>query len=424
MFACVFAPGNLPLLIECARFFSPHIFSDIGELGEDAVVFDVRGLTSLYGPAAQLAREIDRRVGVAANIAIAGNPDAAIHAARGLRGITVIEPGQEAETLARLPLNLLGGSAETAELLDLWGIRSFGEFAKLPPLGVAARLGDEGVYLQSLARGKGRRQLRPLEDALRFEEAMELEYPVELLEPLSFILGRLLNEVCRRLGARSLATNEIRLRLTLENAPEHLAVLRLPVPMLDAAAFLKMLQLELNGRPPAATVLKVALVAEPVRPRRTQQGLFVAMSPEPEKLELTIARIRHLTGPDKVGTAELVDTHRPDSFRMQAFAPGAVKMPVRDCAVFANDARLALRRFRPAKYAQVIVAEDRPVRISSPAVSGPVVVAKGPWRISGDWWHASLWKRDEWDVETAAGGLYRLYQEIDSRRWFVEGSYD
>jgi protein ImuB len=148
MYACIQAPGNLPLLIECARFFSPHI----EEIGEDAVVFDVRGLASLYGPAAQLAQEIDRRVGVAANIAIAGNPDAAIHAARGLGGITVIEPGREAEALARLPLNLLGGSAETAELLDLWGIRSFGEFAKLPPLGVAARLGDEGVYLQSLAK--------------------------------------------------------------------------------------------------------------------------------------------------------------------------------------------------------------------------------------------------------------------------------
>ena len=373
------------------------------------------------GPAAQLACEIDRRVGVAANIAIAGNPDAAIHAARGLRGITVIEPGREAEALARLPLNLLGGSAETAELLDLWGIRSFGEFAKLPPLGVAARLGEEGVYLQSLARGDGRRQLRPIEDVLQFEEAMELEYPVELLEPLAFILGRLLNEVCRRLGARSLATNEIRLRLTLENAPEHLTVLRLPVPMLDAAAFLKMLQLELNGKPPGAAVLKAALAAEPVRPRRTQQGLFVAMSLEPEKLELTIARIRHLTGPDKVGTAELVDTHRPDSFRMQAFAPGGVKMPGRDGSV---EARLSLRRFRPPKYAQVIVAQKRPVRISSPAANGTVVMAKGPWRTSGDWWRVSPWKRDEWDVETAAGGLYRLYQEIDSRRWFVEGSYD
>ena len=233
MYACIHAPGNLPLLLECARGFSPHI----EEISPDTIVFDVRGLASLYGPPPQLAREIDRRIGLSANIAIAANPDAAIHAARGFPGITVIQPGRESAALAPLPINLLQGSPDTAEILDLWGIRTFGDFAKLPPLGVAARLGEEGVCLQSLARGEGNRQLRPIEDPLQFEEAVELEYPVDLLEPLSFILARLLNEVCRRLGARALATNEIRLRLTLENAPEHFTILRLPVPMLDPAAF-------------------------------------------------------------------------------------------------------------------------------------------------------------------------------------------
>jgi protein ImuB len=220
------------------------------------------------------------------------------------------------------------------------------------------------------------------------------------------------------LGARSLATNEIRLRLTLENAPEHLVVLRLPVPMLDAAAFLKMLQLELSGRPPAAPVLKAGLTAEPVKPRRMQQGLFAALAPEPEKLELTIARIRHLTGTDKVGAATLVNTHRPDSFTLRAFAPGA-SAP----AVLRAEPRLSLRRFRPPQYAQVILADERPARITSGAVNGAVAMAKGPWRTSGDWWR-DAWNRDEWDVEIASGGLYRLYRELDSRRWFVEGSYD
>lgn len=415
MYACIHASGNLPLLIECARNFSPHI----QEISPDTVLFDVRGLESLYGPPPQLAREIDRRVGIAANIAIAANPDAAIHAARGIRGITTIEPGREAEALARLPLNLLGGSSEIAELLDLWGIRTFGEFAKLPPIGIAARLGDEGVYLQSLARGEGHRQLRSREDPLQFEEAMELEYPVDLLEPLSFILARLLNEVCRRLGSRALATNEIRLRLTLEKAPEHRTILRLPVPMLDPAAFLKMLQLDLTGHPPAAPVLKAAVSAEPVKPRRTQQGLFISLAPEPEKLELTIARIRHLTGPDKVGTAQLVNTHRPDSFVMRPFAP-----PLTTHSFVRSEPRLSLRRYRPAKYAQVILVQEQPARITSQPVNSAVVTAKGPWRTSGDWWSADGWNRDEWDIETASGGLYRLYQELDSRRWFVEGSYD
>ena len=40
---------------------------------------------------------------------------------------------------------------------------------------------------------------------------------------------------------------ELRLRLKLENRGDHQRTLRLPVPMLDAKAFLKLLQLDLAG---------------------------------------------------------------------------------------------------------------------------------------------------------------------------------
>src|SRR6185437_347469 len=103
VFACIHAPGNLPLAIECAHGFSPHIEED----PPDMVIFDVRGLESLYGPPEKLAREIERRIGVPASIAIAANPDAAMHAARGIRGVTVIAQGREAEVLAPLSVNLL-----------------------------------------------------------------------------------------------------------------------------------------------------------------------------------------------------------------------------------------------------------------------------------------------------------------------------
>jgi protein ImuB len=297
---------------------------------------------------------------------------------------------------------------------------------------VAARIGDEGVHLQRLARGDGYRQLRPLLDPLEFEEELELDDPVELIEPLSFILFRLLNDICARLGARSLATNEIRLRLLLENAPEHAVLLRLPVPMLDVKAFLKMLQLDLSGRPPVAPVLKVHLRAEPVKPRRTQHGLFVPSSPEPEKLELTVARLRHLVGDGQVGTPELKDTHRPDSFFMRGFAPRQALIQRSGTTTITEPsvARLCLRRFRPPRYAQVIVVNHHPVGVVSPSVSGRVAMAKGPWRTSGEWWREDgAWNRDEWDIALESGALYRLFQEISSQetpgvRWFIDGSYD
>ena len=54
------------------------------------------------------------------------------------------------------------------------------------------------------------------ESATCFEEEMELEDSVEELEPLSFLLGRLLDQLCVRLAARSLAVCAIHLRFELD----------------------------------------------------------------------------------------------------------------------------------------------------------------------------------------------------------------
>jgi protein ImuB len=161
MYCCVFAPRNLPILLDCACRFSPLV-----EEHPDMVVFDIRGLEALHGPPDSIAQAVGREI-IQANIAIASNPDAAVHAARGLPGTTVIALGNEAAVLAPLSLHLLGGSPDIALSLDLWGIRTFGAFAALPPLGVAARLGAEGVALQELARGQGYRRSR-----LRDEQAV------------------------------------------------------------------------------------------------------------------------------------------------------------------------------------------------------------------------------------------------------------
>ena len=414
MFACLHAPGNLPLLVECAGHFSPLI----EETSTDTVVFDIRGLRWIYGASEQIAAEIQRRVGVAANLAIASNPDAAVHAGRGIHGVTILYPGREAAILAPLPPYLLGGSPEFARTLDLWGIRTFGEFANLPPLGVAARLGEEGVHMQRLARGAGHRQLRLRVDPLVFWEERELEDPLDLMEPLLFLLSQMLGELCERLRFHGRFTNEICLRLKLERASDHTATLRLPVPMLDSKILLKLLQLELNDRPPNAPVAKIQLKMTPVEPRNTQHGLFLPSSPEPEKLEITLARIRGLVGAANVGAPELVDTHRPDSFRMHPLkAIKGAAVPIRPM--------LALRRFRPPRPAQVwCTSHGKPARIFSSRGGGSVVACAGPWRTSGDWWTSTVWNHQEWDVEIQSMGASRIYRDYLQGQWFIEGDYD
>jgi protein ImuB len=446
-------------------------------------------MESLFGTLPEIAHNLFRcaaDLGLDANIAVASNPEAAVLAARGFSGVTVIPPGKESESLGALPVEVLFAGRESEEregrknrdeqkesasllaTLARWGIRSLRALAALPEIALSERLGQEGLRLQQLARGTVSRTLVPVEAPVVFEEAVELEYPIVLLESLAFLLNRLLDQICARLAARALATQELRLTLELQNLAgvdpqlgtfgipsesdesksaiesqspaQHFVsgrqgkfcrTLRLPLPMLDPKLFLKLLQLDLNAHPPGAPILKIHLAAEPARPRSAQGGLFLPPSPEPEKLELTLARIAGLVGEARVGSLELLDTYRAESFRMRRFVPGAAPETNRQkIAAEEKSAVAALRMFRPALRAAVTLENGELVRVvcsKKKEVQGSVLWKAGPWRSSGDWWEREAWARDEWDIALQNAddvALYRLVHDLLGGGWFVEGTYD
>jgi protein ImuB len=510
-------------LLDCAYSVSPRL----EDTAADTVLLDLAGLGRAFGSPEKIAHRLAQQgfgLGLEVHIAVAPNPDVARHAARGFPGITLIAPGKEAERLGCLPVEVLAPPQEILESLHRWGVRTFHALAALPTGQLSERLGQEGVHLQALARGAALRPLVPARAALHFEEAMELEYAVTEIEPLSFILGRLLNQLCARLAARSLATNELKLQLGLEaheldvavesdtgvrdfprprrdgagfgfretenskfetrqseiqnpeskiESSEHRTsnsesrILRLPVPMRDSKVFLKLLQLNLQADLPRAPILKVTITANPAKPRAVQSGLFLPLSPDPEKLELVLARIAGVVGKENVGWAELVDTHRPDAFRMQRFIEnreiGSWKLETGNSKLNPKTkiknqkskigtfeprapnpescALIALRVFRPPVPARVAVRMERPARIfSACGVRGDIVSASGPWRTSGDWWTDRAWEHDEWDVAVVSPvatqssvvgfkknqqtALYRIYRDIGNGNWFVQGTYD
>lgn len=438
-------------LLDCAQSFSPRV----EETAPNTVLIDLCGMESIFGPLPRIAREIARRtadLGIEANVAIAANPETAALAARGFSGVTLIAAGKESEQLGSLPIEtLFTGSSDDEihfETLERWGIRNLRTLAALPQIALSERMGQAGIRLQQLANGNLSRTLVPIETPLIFEEAIELEYPVVLLEPLAFLLSRMLEQLCARLGARALSTQELTLRLTLatewhndENAdlPSFRShppsstferTLRLPVPLLDSKIFLKLLQLDLKANPPGAPILKIHLSAEPVRPRAAQGGLFLPPLPEPEKLELTLARIAGIVGADKVGSLQILDTHRPEGFRMQRFAPTPPKYDAERKADQQESAVTALRIFRPPALAQVSLRDGKPASVHCPKrkeVAGEIIWAAGPWRSSGDWWEPDAWSRDEWDIAVQGESeivLYRLVRDLLNGKWMVEGTYD
>lgn len=420
-------------LLDLGGSFSPRV----EDTAPESVVLDMAGLDALFGDAESIARQLAQGAltvcGMAAHVAVAPNPDAALHAARGFPGITVIAEGEEAARLNPLPIGVLGASAEALETLDRWGVRNCAALAALPVLDLSERLGAEGVRLHQWARGAGQRSLRLSEPALSFEEALELDYEVAELEPLAFLLSRLLETLCARIGARSLAAAAVRMRLALaplagRAAGAHERVLSLPVPLRNSKLLLNLLRLQLQGDPPGAPVRGIYLAAEPARPRATQGGFFVPSGPDPEKLELTLAKLAHMVGESRVGSPQLVDTHRPDAFRMRRFVPATEGATT---AAGGPEHRSGFRIFRPALPARVEMHAGRPARVFFRGMRGTVVAVSGPWRGSGDWWEKDAWQQEEWDIEVrfTSGrqrrhGLYRLAYDDIRHEWLVRGVYD
>ena len=435
-------------VLDCAYAFSPRVEDTNRELTSndgkprsgDTVILDIAGLDRLLGPPRIIARELSARVskvGLTANVAVAGNADAAMHAARGFSGITVILPENEAERLGSLPVSLLGPSEEMLETLERWGIRDFGSLAALPTIALTQRLGQEGLRLQKLARGCVQRTLVPVEPTTKFEEAMELEDAVELLDPLMFVLNRMLERLCARLQSRALAATELRVTLEITGHEEqstqeqaasrsiHQRTLQFPVPMQDSRTFLKLLQLELAAHPPQGPVKKLFLAAEAAPPRFAQSGLFLPRGLAPERLELTLARLRGLVGDDRVGSPELLDTHAPDAFRMRPFYPQAsVTRKDKD----PQEQKIALRIFRPPLEAKVQIKQGVPVRVFVKGQPHQVTAVAGPWRNNGGWWTEQAWTRDEWDLELRTEEfrpwLVHVYRDLSSAKWYVESTLD
>jgi protein ImuB len=432
-------------LLDVAWSITPRV----EDAAADTLLIDVSGLESLFGKEEQIAWEIAARasaVGMQVQVAISANVETARIVARALPGPTVVPGGEERRYLETLPVSMLSPSAELSGVFDRWGVATCKALASLPVLVLSECVGQEGVRLQTIASGKGMRPLLLAEPAPHFAEWLELDEAVDDLESLSFLLGGLLDQLSARLSARALSIAAVQVHFELQPAFDHAfdtsrdllrvkpvlhpfsCVLELPVPTRDSKLLLKLLRLRLQSRPPGAPIQKIHMTAQSSLARVTQGSLFVPTAPDPDKLELTIARIAAVVGEGNVGAPQLLDSHRPDAFRVQKFSATAVaekEQPKESVP------QIALHVFRPSIPARVQVQGSQPISIFFQNRSGKVIHASGPWRASGHWWEEQSWQEDGWDLEivfsgepAAAAGFYRFSYDGLLGKWFVRGIYD
>ena len=485
MFACLYAPprglafrsaDGVPRakcvtnqLVRLAREYSPRIEIH----GDNLVVLDATGLTgssSMFGSARELGATLRRSAadqGLYLRIAVASTRTAALLVVQARSGLTVIGPGQETVTLASLPLEVLKalaqaqgtatrprrGTQATGATLAIpaftllstvrrWGVKTLGDLAHLPSAELFERLGIGGLSLQRFARGEDEGPLVPALVEERFESSLVLEWPVEGLEPLSFVLSRVFDQLCARLERAGVGAAVIHVHLKLVTREIHTRTLQLPTPLRDPRVLRTLVLLDLESHPPSDGIDQVTVVVDPVPARIQQFSLLERVRPSPERVSTLVARLTALAGEGRCGSPARVDSHDTAGFEMRRFAPaapaprqsagpgdrgadrvretpvdgnwrretsvcsrkpGEAGLPAEAMAktsgfrrIFQSPARESmgrvslcpmLRRFRVPVAARVRVQKGHPVRVMVPRMSGGEVVHwSGPWRTSGQWW--------------------------------------
>ena len=359
---------------------------------------------------------------------------------------------------------------QALDVLRRWGIRTLGVFADLPAAELSSRLGPLGPRWQHAARGDDLAPLVPLIDDEPFDASLELEWPIEGLEPLSFVLGRVLEPLSVRLERADRGAAVLHTELHLTTRDTHTRTLQLPAPMRDPKTLRTLILLDLESHPPAAAIDRVVVRVEPTPGRIVQWSLLERAQPSTEQVSTLIARLGALMGESHVGSPALVDSWRPGAFAMKPFHGESAGtrdwglgtragQEQRDSVTRSEKTGLdsvtaarpspqspvpspcsvAFRRFRLPVPARVTLHDGRPIRLTPDrhGISGGAVVdSAGPWRTSGHWWdesagtasgatsRATPWDRDEWDVVLADGVSCRVFLEREVGQWFVEGTFD
>jgi len=371
-------------------------------------------------------------------------------------------------------------------------MRRLGELARLNPDAVGTRLGRRGVELVRLARGGSHAPIVPRRRAEFFVESVELEYGIELLEPLGFVMRAMLERLAERLSLRGMVAGDITLAFGMSGHCSFNRRVAVAAPSNDVRAILTLINLSLESAPPEAAIESIRIEIAPCIPRPAQTDMFLPPSPAPDKLQTTIARLAALCGPGNVGMLSAENSHRPEATRLDAFSPPAPAFPEKTPAK--NVTQLVIRAIRPAREIEVMCSREIPEFVRGENLGARVISIAGPWRRDGEWWlgctvdvdtdssdkktsapqrglelhdgrmfgaHprqvsaenlktlSSLtpapsptphlngaaktemngadkcgFIRDYYELALEDGGVYRVFRDLNSHKWYLDGTYD
>jgi nucleotidyltransferase/DNA polymerase involved in DNA repair len=328
--------GTAEAVFEALGAFSPSLAGTSDPLDAAFGVFEVGidGLGPLWGAEPVLIERLARAVSTALPV-LPGDGHGPLRPRTGIAGThftatisamaarpdapIVVSPGEEAAFLADRPSGLLTTDPDIRARLTRFGLRRIGAVAELPRSALIARFGEEGDRLHARANGQETDPFRARRATERLGLALPIEPPVEDLEPLRFVLHRLVAALTEQLTGRGLAADRAVLTLELDLAfappgtsPRIEVEQRFPEPTADPEAVERLLFARLEREPPPAAVQRLDLeLRGTIEAAGQQLPLFVPQAARTARLGWQLARLALTYGEDRVRRVVITDPEAP-----------------------------------------------------------------------------------------------------------------
>lgn len=460
----------LKRLAERFRQFAPIIALDTSPL-PDCLLLDVTGCGQLFGGEVPLAEQLLKTVndtGLEARVAISESV-AAAWAFTHPRGhllfeqhgpatqrrqvaqgdadwdlpLIVIPPGQADNWLASLPAVSGRLPLSDIELLKQLGIVTLKQLMNLPHDDLPSRISNEGRLRISQLRGLDDELLDALPEANPVQSIWVSEYGVRGKERVKLVLQVLVEDVVRQLNVRNVGAIKATCDLKTEEGDELTFEANVVRPVQTEQDLLDILNLKLETLRLRDTVMSAKMILQTAPlPVRRQKDLFSAeqqVKPE-EELTTLINRLSSRLSSEAVLTAEQTSSPVPEQSvrlspvvsseghasgrRRSASIPERLVDPHSESASRNASASMPIRLLASA--IGIATADENPVTngFEWDGTKYQVQSYSGPERIQSCWWDEKAVHRDYYRVRTTIGASLWVYQDLNSRRWYLHGVFD
>jgi protein ImuB len=422
LYACIISPDakrDRNALLAIAGQFSYTI-----ELLDDGIVFDVSGLQNLIGDAnkisAKIVAELDKNA-IPGCVAVAETIDTVVLLARESDDISSNPRSaiRDPRSFSELPLQNLLIENDTLNVFSDLGIRSIRDLQQIPAEELIRRYGQQFRNVIDVIEQKS--LLTPNVKENKVSWNYNLDFPVEDFEQLIFILNHGLDKLLAETEQYGFSTEQLDLSFKLQNKTDRSYEIKTSFPTLEKTFWLKLINLRISLDPPESEIVAISVTSHFTPPRPAQRGLYAVSRPEPERLLLTVNKLKKLVGEENVGVPVLLDQRVEKAFALDPETMPEGKEISNFTFESSDQSIIAFSYFNPPIPADVLVRDKKLIFLRTQYFSGHVSKYSGVWKANSKWWDKA-WKAQEWDVEIENHGVYRLCK-VD-KDWFLAGEYD